>query len=233
VANTDSFIDEVSEEVRNDRMFALWKKYGPYVIAVVVLIVLAAFAKTYWDRQQEIKKQERSAAYISAVNAETPAESASALEEFANGADDGYAAMAQLQAAAKFADEGNTDKATELYAKVSENAKLSMSYRDLASIKSVMLTMDTADPADLKSQLSSLMNDGAPYATLARELMAMVHMQAGESEDARVIFTELSQNPDISQGIRSRSTALLDILGGPVATIPDVAVEESDTAATE
>jgi hypothetical protein len=33
VSETDSFIQEVTEEVRHDRMFRLWKKYGPYAVA--------------------------------------------------------------------------------------------------------------------------------------------------------------------------------------------------------
>ncbi|MEL6318680.1 MAG: hypothetical protein AAFR16_13700, partial [Pseudomonadota bacterium] len=36
---TDTFIDEVTEELRRDRLFALFKRYGPFAIGAVVLLV--------------------------------------------------------------------------------------------------------------------------------------------------------------------------------------------------
>ena len=39
MSESDSFIQEVTEEVRQDRMFALWKKWGPYVLAAIVIAV--------------------------------------------------------------------------------------------------------------------------------------------------------------------------------------------------
>ena len=39
MSETDSFIDEVTEEVRRDKLFALFRKYGWIGIAAVLLIV--------------------------------------------------------------------------------------------------------------------------------------------------------------------------------------------------
>ena len=44
VSHTDSFIEEVTEEVRQDRMFGLWKRYGPYVLAGVFVVVAGSAA---------------------------------------------------------------------------------------------------------------------------------------------------------------------------------------------
>ena len=51
VSDSDSFISEVSEEVRRDRMFALWRKYGPFLIGAIALIVAAAGLKAYLDAE--------------------------------------------------------------------------------------------------------------------------------------------------------------------------------------
>jgi len=39
VSDTDSFIEEVSEEVRRDRLFKIFKKYAWVAVLVVVLLV--------------------------------------------------------------------------------------------------------------------------------------------------------------------------------------------------
>ena len=52
VSDSDSFISEVSEEVRRDRMFALWRKYGPFLIGAIALIVAAAGLKAYLDAEE-------------------------------------------------------------------------------------------------------------------------------------------------------------------------------------
>ena len=39
MSDTDSFIDEVTEEVKRDRLFAMMKRYG--WIAVVIVLLLA------------------------------------------------------------------------------------------------------------------------------------------------------------------------------------------------
>jgi hypothetical protein len=39
VSDTDSFIDEVSEEIRREKLFKTFRKYGWIGVALVVLVV--------------------------------------------------------------------------------------------------------------------------------------------------------------------------------------------------
>src|SRR5688500_18244001 len=50
--NDDSFIREVNEELRSDQMKGAWRRFGRYVIAIAVLIVVGTAGKVafdYWD----------------------------------------------------------------------------------------------------------------------------------------------------------------------------------------
>ena len=53
MSETDSFIQEVTEEVRQDRMLAYWKKWGPFILGGVVLVVGAAAAWSWWQSQKQ------------------------------------------------------------------------------------------------------------------------------------------------------------------------------------
>jgi len=50
--NDDSFIREVNEELRSDQMKGAWRRFGRYLIALAVLIVLGTVGYKvyqYWD----------------------------------------------------------------------------------------------------------------------------------------------------------------------------------------
>ena len=56
MSETDSFIEEVTEEVRRDRLFALFRRYGWIVLVLIVLVVGGAA----WNEYR--KAQDRAAA---------------------------------------------------------------------------------------------------------------------------------------------------------------------------
>ena len=52
MSNPDSFIDEVTEEVRRDKLFAAFKKYG-WIGGLVVAVVVGGTAYTEWRKSSE------------------------------------------------------------------------------------------------------------------------------------------------------------------------------------
>ena len=66
MSETDSFIQEVTEEVRQDQMLRYWKKYGAYVIGGVALIVAGAAAWNWSIAQEQAKAEQRGALLLSA-----------------------------------------------------------------------------------------------------------------------------------------------------------------------
>ena len=54
----DSFIQEVNEEIRQERARALWGRYGPIALGVVIaLIVLVAVYQIYSSHQNKASEQ--------------------------------------------------------------------------------------------------------------------------------------------------------------------------------
>ena len=118
MSDSDSFINEVSEEVRRDRMFALWRKYGPYVIGAIVLIVAAAGVKAYLDAQETAAAREAGAALLEASEGDLEAQKA-ALTALAENADhDGARLLAELRAASAMAASGDAGAAAEAYDRI-------------------------------------------------------------------------------------------------------------------
>ena len=53
MANPESFLEEVAEEVRRDRLFKFFKKNG-WIIALVVLATLCATIAYEWRQNSEV-----------------------------------------------------------------------------------------------------------------------------------------------------------------------------------
>ena len=95
------FIREIDEDLRRENLEKLWRKYGIYALGLAVVIVLAIAAYTGWRHYSENYRVERAREYESALQlvAAGDAKAADALAALATD-DDGYAALAKLQAAA-------------------------------------------------------------------------------------------------------------------------------------
>ena len=81
MSNTDSFIDEVSEEVRRDRLFSILRRYGWIAILAVVLLVAAAGYVEWRRSAAQAEAQAFGDAIVTALDAETPEARRAALLE--------------------------------------------------------------------------------------------------------------------------------------------------------
>jgi hypothetical protein len=100
--NSDEFIREVDEAVRQDRWLWLWKHYGTYAIGAAVAIVLGTGAGVAWRSWQASERQDEARRYAAAdalLNQDRASEAAAAFKALAADADSGYRVVARLRAA--------------------------------------------------------------------------------------------------------------------------------------
>ena len=65
--SNDTLIREVDDELRGDRMRALWKRFGPYVIGAAVAIVLIVAVNEGWSWWQNSNAARSSDQFYSAL----------------------------------------------------------------------------------------------------------------------------------------------------------------------
>ena len=76
MSNPDSFIDEVTEEVRRDRLFRLFRKYG-WIGVVIILGLVGGTAWTEWSKSRaESRAQAFGDAVIDALDTARPTNAA-------------------------------------------------------------------------------------------------------------------------------------------------------------
>jgi hypothetical protein len=125
---------------------------------------------------------------------------------------DGYAMLARLRQAALLAGHGDPGAAVKVYDELAGQAS-EPAIRDLAILQSVALSLDQADPAELKARLDPLTEAGSAWRYSALELSAMLAVRTGDKAHAREVLTVLKSDPGAPSGIRGRAAELLEALG--------------------
>jgi hypothetical protein len=212
LANTnDSFIDEVTEEVRRDRLFGYFRRYGWIaVLAVVVLVGGAAY--TEWRRASDEAAARQLGDGLYAAAAETDAaKRAEALSALAIAGP--AAAPAEMLRAASLAEAGETAEAAAILASLAADPGQPRVWTDLAALKRVMLLGTSAPAADRIAALEPLKAPGAPYRVLAEEQEALVRLETGEREAALAMLEALLVDQEATVGLRLRVAQLMVALG--------------------
>jgi hypothetical protein len=219
VHESDSFISEVSEAVRRDRLAATLSRYGWAIIAVVVLIVGGA-AVNAWLKAHNAAVAEAEGEKLRVALAETdPATRQGMLGDIAASAAPA-AVLAKLAEAGDKAQGGDTAGAAALLEDVAGDGKVSELYRSLASLERVMLLGSTMDKTEREATLGLLAADGAPFRPLALEQRALMHLDGGDKAGAIADLQAVLAEPAASEALRGRARQLIVAAGG---TLPAAA----------
>ncbi len=216
MSNPDSFIEEVTEEVRRDRLFRLFRKYG-WVGVVIILGLVGGTAWTEWSKSRDAARaQAFGDALIDALDQGTPEERREALAAVPT--DDEQTAILQLI----LASDPNEDKATTLAAldKVAADTTVTVPYRDLAVLRRVLLAGADQPLAERRTALQGIAAPGRPYRALAEEQLAYLLIEEGKTDEAIAALTTLMQDQEASGALRTRLGQVVTALGG---TLPETA----------
>ena len=214
VSNPDSFIEEVTEEVRRDRLFGLFRKYG----WIGVLLVLAIVGGAAWNEWSKSRAEARAEAFgdalIDALDLGSPEDRRAALAAIQ--VDGQQGAILQLI----LASDPQADRPATLAAldAIIADTGLPASYRDLAVLRRVVVAGADMPLADRRTALQGIATPGRPYRTLAEEQLAYLLIEEGQRDGAITALQALIQDQEASGALRARAGQVVTALGG---TLPE------------
>ena len=212
MSNQDSFINEVSEEVRKDKLYALMKRYGWIAVALILLVVGGASVLEWQKAKARTQAEATGDALISALSEETPEARAAAIAAFeATGGPDQRAVVGLLKAAAE-AEAGDDAQARVTLGEIAADGETPELYRNLAILKAAMLP--GAAPEDRISRLQPIMEAGNPFRLLAIEQRALAEIEMGQTDAAIETLQGIMADADRTEGLRRRASQLIVALGG-------------------
>lgn len=214
MANEDSFINEVSEEVRRDRLFALMRRYGWIAILAVVVIVGGASWNEWRKASAQAAAEEKGDALIAALQSETPEARVAALRKVVpSEAPNGRAILALLTASAEAEADDPAAAAAALDQIVSDDT-IPQVYRDVALLKRILSFSEDLSPDDRIARLAPLLQPGNPFRLLAVEQRAFAEVEMGDVDAALTSLQGILADAEASEDLRRRARQLIVALGG-------------------
>ena len=207
---------EIDEDIRRDRFADLWKKYGVFVIAGCIALVIGTagwVAYREWRESERIDLAERYRAAAELAQTNQPAQAAEAFAAIADDASEGYGMLARLRQAAAHAEAGDRTAALAAYDEVAGDAGVDRAYRNLARLQAAMLLADQAPAAEVEERLEPLLTSDNPWRNSARELQGLVALREGRTDEARQAFQAIVDDAAAPAAVRGRAQQMLQATG--------------------
>ena len=134
MSDTDSFLQEVSEELRRDKLYRNMRKYGWIGLLLVVIIVGGAAYREYQKSQAAERAQLFGTNIIKALNEKKSVDRISKLQEIKAPSDNAKAVLAMLVSAEANNEEASIQELSKL-ADVVDDLDVEAHYRDLLNFK--------------------------------------------------------------------------------------------------
>ena len=212
MSDTDSFIDEVTEELRRDQLFRMIRRYGWIAILLVLILVGGAAFNEFRKARIASTAQALGDEVLAALTADDPALRAAALQKIeAEG--NGATVLALLQANEDMAAEDIEAAEAGLSQLALETSQPTI-YRHLAEFKLLLVRGDSLPATERLARYGALATPGAPFRLLAEEQMALTEIDAGDTDAALKRMQDILADGEVTAGLRRRVSQLIVALGG-------------------
>lgn len=213
--NSEAFMREVDEAVRQDQLLTFWQRFGRWIIGAVIL-GLAVFAGwLYWQHysstQSQAVSEEMDKVVATAGGGGTP--DTKELDALTAASQPGFRASALLVKAGTAARKGDSKTAIAAYKAMAADNSLDQPYRDLALIRQTVLEYESLQPQQVVDRLKPLAVEGAPWFGSAGELVAIAYMKMRKPDLAGPLFAAMAKDRNVPQSIRSRARQMAGLLG--------------------
>jgi len=208
------FINEVEEELRKDEYNRLLKRYGPYLLAVIVAIVAGTGFLEYQKYAEDKAARATSASYVAASDKAAEGNVEQSISDFlviADKAPAGYAGLSLVRSAALKLESGDSAEAIRLLDRAATTFETPR-HTQLAQIKAAYILANDGAYSDVISRIGPLMEKDAPYEFLARELMGFAALKSGDETLAREQFGYLESIPGVPPTIKERAKQNLSLM---------------------
>jgi len=207
---TDSFIQEVDEDVKNDNLKALWDRYGLFIIAVVVLAVSAAVSFDKLQAWKMLRNQNRTENYMVATQLQDNAdETIAALQKISQDNQGIFSDFAKLQIANVLFEENKQEDALAALEKIANEKQVNDEVKNIALIKLATYRVDTMNYDEFKQLLQPVLSVESSWTPLAQDLLAMSAIKSGDYETARNIYENILKIKDLPESFRTKIQDML------------------------
>jgi hypothetical protein len=216
----ETFLREVDDELRRERVNSFFTRYGWWILAGAVLF-LAAIGGTIWWRGHQVEVAgQQGETLLSALNSiEAGARNAALpkIAELSQSRVEGYRAAALFTRANSETTAGNAPAAIATLRGIAQDESMDEAYRQAALIRQTMLEFDALPPQAVVQRLRPLVHPGSPWLGSAGEMLGVAYLKLHRPNLAGPVFAAIGNDEHTPDTIRQRASQMAGALGVAVA----------------
>ena len=213
---TQTFVREVDENLRRDRLRDMAKRYAGWIVAAVLLFLGASGGYIYWQDYQR-KKSEQAVEHLAQVFTDiskgqmqtAPAR----LEGLSKDHPKAVRASAAFGRAAVAIEQNDSKLAIAKFRAIADDSSMPKPFRDLALIRQTALEFDGLRPEQVAARMEPLAKPGTPWFGSAGELTAMALVKQGKKAEAGRLFAAIARDEQVPEELRGRAVQMASSLG--------------------
>jgi len=213
----DSFMREVEDELRSDKVSDFWNKYKYLVIGGAVAIVIGTAGYRFWDSYTQKVAGVSGDQFLSAIELSNDGKHDEAIAELEALGKDGvgqYPALAKIRLAAEYAKKGEPEKAIEAFDTIANDTSFDETLRNVARLRAGLLLVDSGSYDQVSDRLQSMSETGKSFRHSAREGLGLSAWKHEKYKDALVWFQAIVDDQGSPNGIRARAAVMMQLLAG-------------------
>jgi len=190
---SDPIEAEVNEELRNQQLKSIWNRFGLYIIALAVFIVVTVGGyeiANYFDNKVSQKESNAFDTAISMIEEGDQEGGYSKLLELSNGKT-GYSGLSLFRLSSESYNSGDYGKSIEFLIRASTDSSLTKKLKEFAKLKAGLILVDHGTFDDVKSLLGDTTKRNGPFSFHAKEIIALSMLKNNMNEEARLIFEDI------------------------------------------
>jgi hypothetical protein len=198
--------DEVSEELKQDRLIQIWKKYSKFIISFSVITILSILSYQLFLNWSERKLEASSQQFFTALEKlenKKYEESFKIFLKSSNEQNEGYRVMSLFGLAETNYKIGKIREMALNYKNIYEDVNIGLYYRNLSRLLSVMKDNISSFEQQINI-LKPILNSPSNLQLLAAELEVMLHIRSDNLNEAKTKLKSLLKRADISFEQKSR-----------------------------
>ena len=198
--------DEVSEELKQDQLIQIWKKYSKLIITLISLIIISLIsyqAYITWNKKKIEAISEQYFQALEKLEDKNYSESHDLFLKNSQNDKSGYSTLSLFGLAESNYQNKKIDEMILNYQTIYSNENIDIYYRNLSRILSVL--KDNKSSFDQqKLLLEPILNSPSKLQTLAAELEVMLFIKFDKIKEAQSALNILLKRSDISFEQRNR-----------------------------
>jgi len=213
---TETFVREVDENLRRDRLRDFFKEYSNWLIGALILFLAACGGIIWYQQHREQRSQsevEQLAQVYKDIGVGNTSKVPKELDDLAESGSKGVRVTALFTRAALAIQQNDQKLAIATYKKINQDSSLPEAYRDAALIRQTALEFDQLQPPQIIARLQPLTKPGNPWFGSAGEMTALALIKQGKNQEAGQLFATIAKDKSVPQSIRDRSIQISGSLG--------------------